>query len=220
MNFEIGNALRRSWMPAWIPVGVVAGLSLCVLHAPALAAQPEWPSGTYKYITIDQPVGDALKEFGRNIGIPVEVSKRVGGRLGAGMPIGTAREFLDWVCDRYGLVWYYDGSILHVAAVDEMRTEMVKLSAGDTKDVHRKLDSLGIADPRYPVRVSDAENVMSVSGPPAYVSAVKRSLGIMSGPVTSHIAREVDASSREIVPVRVFRGKRLAAENVPAGKSE
>lgn len=216
MDFGTGKAMRRSWAL----VGVAAGFSLCGLQFPTLASQPDWPSGTYKYITIDQSVSDALKEFGRNVGIPVEVSKHVGGRLNPGMPIGTAQEFIDWVCDRYGLVWYFDGSMLHIATAGEIRTEMFKLSAGDTKGVHQRLDALGIADPRYPIKVSDTEDVVSVSGPPAYVAAVKKSLGIMSGPVTSRIAREVDGSSQEVVPVRVFRGRHVAAENVPAGKRE
>ncbi|WP_244467963.1 type III secretion protein [Nitratireductor soli] len=216
MDFRTRVAVWRSWAL----ISFAAGFSLYTSQVPSLAAQPDWPSGTYKYITVDQPVGDALKEFGRNVGIPVEVSKQVGGRLSAGMPVGTAQEFLDWVCSRYGLAWYFDSSILHVATVGEMRTEIIKLGAEATKGVGRKLEDLGIADPRYPVRISEAENVISVSGPPAYVAAVKKSLGVVSGPATSRIAREVDASSREIVPVRVFRGKQVAAENVPAGKSE
>ena len=201
-------------------VGVVAGLCLCAQQVPSFASQPDWPPGTYKYITIDQPVGDALKEFGRNIGIPVEVSKEVGGRLSAGMPVGTAQEFIDWVCSRYGLAWYFDGSILHVATVGETRTEVLTLGAGETRGVGRKLEDLGIADARYPIRISPAENVISVSGPPAYVAAVKKGLGIMPGSATSRIARQVDAPPRKIVPVRVFRGKQMAAENVPAGKQE
>jgi type II secretory pathway component GspD/PulD (secretin) len=200
--------------------GLVAGVWLCALGPQVLAAEPKWPSGTYEYITIDQAVGDALREFGRNIGIPVRVSDRVRGRLNAGMPIGTAKEFLKWVCDRYGLVWYYDGSILHIATEGEVHTETFKLAVEDKSDLRKSLDTLGISDPRYPIQVSDTENVVSVSGPPAYVDAIKRTLGVLTGPPTAHIAREVDAPAEEVVPVRVFRGRRATAEAVPANKEQ
>lgn len=52
-----------------------------------MAAEPPLAAGSYKYITVDQSVNDALTEFGRNIGVPVQVSKLVKGRLSAGMPI-------------------------------------------------------------------------------------------------------------------------------------
>ena len=83
---------------------------------PALAAEPEWPEGPYKYITLDQSVPDALVEFGRNIGVPVKVSEQVKGRMGPGLPRGTARQFLDALSQRYGLVWHYDGSTMNVSA--------------------------------------------------------------------------------------------------------
>ncbi|WP_274425129.1 type III secretion protein [Chelativorans sp. YIM 93263] len=190
--------------------GFVLAACVCV-SAPVLAAEPEWPSGTYKYITIEQPVENALREFGRNVGMPVQVSEQVRGTLNHGMPRGTAQEFLEWICDRYGLVWYYDGTILHVAAEGEVRTEMVKLAAEDMQDVRLRLDGLGVSDPRYPIRLRD-ENILSVSGPPAYIGAVREALGLLSGPATSHIARETERSG----PVRVFRG-RSVAEVEPGG---
>ncbi|WP_295806547.1 type III secretion protein [uncultured Nitratireductor sp.] len=148
---------------------------------------------------------NALREFGRNVGIPVELSEQVRGTLNHGMPRGTAQEFLEWVCDRYGLVWYYDGSILHVAAEGEVHTEMMKLAVEDMHDVRARLGSLGISDPRYPIRLRD-ENILSVSGPPAYISAVKGALDLMAGPATSHVARKNKGSGT----VRVFRGRSVA----------
>ncbi|MCO0638306.1 hypothetical protein M8745_20435, partial [Lutimaribacter sp. EGI FJ00014] len=107
MNFTVGKMRHRHHRA----IGLLVGLWFCVAGIQAIAAEPEWPAGIYTYIPIDQRVSEALQEFGRNVGLPVRVSDRVEGRLSHGMPIGTAREFLTWICDRYGLVWYYDGAV-------------------------------------------------------------------------------------------------------------
>ena len=179
------------------------------------AAEPDWPAGPYRYIVVDQSVSDALQEFGRNIGIPVRVSEKVRGRLSAGMPVGTAREFLESVCQRYGLVWHYDGAALNIATDAEVQTAIVKLDADAASGAIAKLDRLGIADARFPIKVSEQDDVISVSGPPSYVALVKETLGVSSTP-----PYPTDAAGNRIVPVRVFRGKTSEALNVPSASSQ
>jgi type II secretory pathway component GspD/PulD (secretin) len=200
MNFSVGKRRQRHRRA----LGLFLSLWLCGAGVQATAAEPEWPTDTYKYIPIDQRVSEALQEFGRNIGLPVRLSDRIEGRLSHGMPIGTAREFLTWVCDRYGLVWYYDGVVLHIAAESELRTEMVKLATEEMRSMRARLDRVGISDPRFPIRLMEDDNLMSVSGPPAYIAAVKTALGLLS---------DGDGGVRSI---RVFRGKDVAATAVPA----
>ncbi|MCT7376840.1 type III secretion protein [Chelativorans salis] len=200
MNFTVGKMRHRHHRA----IGLLVGLWFCVAGIQAIAAEPEWPAGIYTYIPIDQRVSEALQEFGRNVGLPVRVSDRVEGRLSHGMPIGTAREFLTWICDRYGLVWYYDGAVLHIAAESELRTEMVKLATEEMRSMRARLERVGISNPRFPIRLMEDDNLMSVSGPPAYIAAVKKALGLLS---------EGDGGVRS---VRVFRGKDVAATAVPA----
>ena len=190
---------------------LVAGIALGPAASPAAAAEPHWPSGTYKYIAVDQPVADALTEFGRNIGIPVRVSKAVKGRLSAGMPVGSAEQFLEWVCNRYGLVWHFDGVAINVATEAEVQTEVLKLDANTASTAMERLETLGVADLRFPVKVSDKDDLVSVSGPPSYIALVKRTLGVP--------ARAADTGDK-VVPVRVFRGKQAEAQEVPAGKTK
>ncbi len=209
---ETCRAVRRSKTArtaVGIALGLAFGLSFGLASTPATAAEPNWPTGPYKYITVDQAVDEALIEFGKNIGIPVRVSKQVKGRLSAGMPVGTAREFLDWVCNRYGLVWHYDGSVINVAAEAEVETEMIKVDANTASSVTGRLATLGVSDPRYPIKVSEKDDVVSVSGPPSYVALVKKTLGVTS--------RQENGS---VVPVRVFRGRQAEAQNFPAGKPQ
>lgn len=194
---------------AWL----AAGISVHMVVLPAAAAEPKWPSGAYKYITVDQPVKDALIELGRNIGVPVNVSKVVKGRLGAGMPAGTAREFLDRLCKRHGLVWHFDGTALNVTVEAETRTEMIVLDADTASSAAERLKKLNVADSRFPVEISQKDGVASVSGPPSYVALVKKALAVSP-------ARALKTSEDRVVTVRVFRGKEMEAQNFPASKPQ
>src|SRR5499433_1883998 len=132
---------------------------------PAFGMEPQWPAGPYKYMVIDQDIKGVLTEFGRNVGVPVDLSDQVKGRLRGRLAVAPAREFLDKLCESYGLVWYFDGAVLHVSARAEVKTELINISRLPPGQVSEKLSALGIADPRYPVRTTPEVGVISVSGP-------------------------------------------------------
>ena len=211
----MGNATNRTGQRSSTVKAAVAFCALAMLAAPAGAAEPRWPNGTYKYITVDQTVSDALMEFGRNTGIPVRLSNMVKGRLTAELPVGTAREFLQNVCNRYGLVWYYDGAVLDIAAESEVRTEMIQLDANTASTAMARLDELGITDARYPIKVSEKNDLVSVSGPPVYLALVRKALGAPAAPPVQQAADGPNTAS-----VRVFRGRTADTETVPPGKKQ
>jgi type III secretion protein C len=173
------------------------------LVAPVRALEPKWPSGSYRYLVIDQDIKDALTEFGRNIDVPVDVSNQVKGRLHGQLPEATAKEFLNKLCESYGLVWYFDGATLHINAKTEVKTELINIGRLPVKNLTDELDTLGIADPRFPVRSTPDGGVISVSGPAPFIALVRQTVTAMAR-AASPVVRE-DKSDDEI-RVRVFRG--------------
>jgi type III secretion protein C len=167
----------------------------------ALAGEPKWPAGPYKYMVIDQDVKGVLTEFGRNIGVPIDLSDQVKGRLRGRLAVAPAREFLDNLCESYGLVWYFDGAVLHVNAKSEMRTELFTVGRLSPGEVSEKLTALGIADSRFPVRGTQDTSVVSVSGPPPFVSLVRQTLNRLAPPFPVR-----EDSHGDETRVRVFRG--------------
>jgi type II secretory pathway component GspD/PulD (secretin) len=159
---------------------LLAAAVLCACQIlPAQCLEPKWPAGPYRYVVIDQDIKGVLNEFGRNVGLPVQVSDLVKGRLRGRLPAGTAREFLDKLCDNYGLVWYFDGAVLHVSVNAEMKTELInlaRLTADELQSLPVKLEELGIADRRFPIRMAADTGLISISGPPAYVALVRDTL--------------------------------------------
>lgn len=191
-----------------------AGLAFALMSTSgATAAELKWPDGHYEYVVVDQAVRDVLIEFGRNIGIPVRVTSEVGGRVSGGMPQASAQDFLNDLCRRYGLIWHFDGSVLHVATEAEVRTEVFELGGNTPARAAERLDALGIADARFPVRFSHADNVVSVSGPPTYIRLVQEALGIE----TDRPAEEL--ISQKAAAVRVFRGRSAETERFEADQN-
>jgi type II secretory pathway component GspD/PulD (secretin) len=190
--------------------GLVFAASLASAGA-ALGAEPKWPSGPYKYLVIDQDIKGVLIEFGRNAGLPVDVSDEVKGRLRGQVAAATAtaREFLDSLCDSHNLIWYFDGAVLHVNAKAEIRTEVVSLGRLSLKEASEKLTALGVVDARFPVRSTDKASVISVSGPPKFVSMVQQAL---------RPAQQEPGSDE--AGVRVFRGGTVSTEPSAAGRSK
>jgi type III secretion protein C len=152
-------------------------------------------------MVIDQDIKGVLVEFGRNVSLPVDISDQVKGRLRGQLAMPTAREFLDNLCASYGLVWYFDGAVLHVNTKAEIRTELVSIGRLSPGAVGEKLNALGIADARFPVRSTQDAGVVSVSGPPPFVSLVRQTLTALAPP-----PRVKEDNHGDEIRVRVFRG--------------
>jgi type III secretion protein C len=111
------------------------------------------------------------------------------------------------VCDRYGLVWYYDGSTLNIVTEADLRTEIVEVDSEKLPDLAERLNRLGVSDSRFPLRISEKDRAVTISGPPSYIALVKQSVGL-GGSMTA--SREVN--------VRVFRGRTVDVQPVTSAK--
>ncbi|GJE06788.1 MULTISPECIES: hypothetical protein [Methylobacterium] len=177
---------------------------------PAGAAVLKLSDKPYSYTVIDQDLSAALQEFGSNVGIKVNISPEVKGRIQGRMPEGTAQAFLDRLATSYNLEWYFDGSVLFVTSAKESRTQLLVLSPIGYEDLTGALDALQISDARFPLRPSPGKAVVMVSGPPRYVALVEQTLaGLVAEeqarPKTGPAARKAPQAQKETV-LTVFRG--------------
>ena len=173
----------------------------------ARSAEPKWPPELYKYIVVDQDLRDVLVEFGRNIGVHAKISEAVAGRRvrGESTTVG-ARAFLARICGSYGLAWYFDGTVLHINAEGEIRTELFTLTYIRTDHLLERLNSLGVTDPRYPISTTGTVNVVSASGPPPFLSRVRQTVAALEKSMAPRHLREVIDGDE--TTVRIFRGNR------------
>jgi type II secretory pathway component GspD/PulD (secretin) len=182
----------------------------CISFIPnhsARSAEPNWPPQLYKYIVVDQDLRDVLIEFGRNIGVHTKISEAVAGRrVRSEFTAVGARAFLQRICSSYGLAWYFDGTVLHVNAEGEIRTELFTLVYIRADRLLERLNSLGVNDPRYPISTTGNISVVSASGPPPFLSLVRQTVAALEKSMAPRRIREV--TDGDETTVRVFRGNR------------
>lgn len=201
------TTLRRK-TGAWATQLVGSGLlCLAMSDLPLHAADGDWQHKPYHYVAIDQDLRNALLEFGRNLRIPVKLGAEVKGRLRAMPASGDARAFLDHLAQAHGLIWYFDGTSLHVDGQSTLQTELLALDGASPAQLDQMLRHLGFADSRFPLRSGGARGVISASGPPAYRNLVREALSqLKSGRDTAAAGRPAAAPTDAAAKVRVFRG--------------
>lgn len=153
---------------------VMMSVALSAATCPAVEARPEWSFAPYPYVVIAQDTRNVFAEFGRNMRVPVQVSKSVRGRIKGPLRGETAGDFLDMVADSGGLGWYFDGFVLHVCAQSEYVTRILDAGRSSGGRIVGQVRTLGLADGRFVLSPSADGRIVRVSGPPAYVGAVEQ----------------------------------------------
>ncbi len=174
-------ALARKLATAFVVAGWIWGLPLSLFPS-ALAAPLQLPEGIYPYSVLNQDVTAVLREFGQNLGLRVKLSTKVSGTVKGKLPRLQALEFLNHVCQMYGLEWYYDGAALHVSAVSEETTRFLPLHrALSLPALIESLKRLSFYDERYPIRADAGKASVIVTGPPVYTALVEQTLLMQGG---------------------------------------
>ncbi len=198
------SMLKRSHI--W--VFLTAALCLCQNSAANAKMQASWAEVPYKYIVVDQDIREILIEFGRNVKVPVKVSSAIAGQRIRGSVARSktqqAQQFLQNLCDGYGLIWYYDGSALHISSEQEFETELIRLRQTTPEEVRKQLDDLALSDPRFKINISKDGFMLTVSGPPAYRLLVRKAVSSLQRAEIFRPAKEVGMNDSS--DVRVFRG--------------
>lgn len=132
----------------------------------------------YDYVSVDQPVDEAIRFFALNLDIAADVAPGIKGRTIAGKtPRGLSRRaYLDYLAAEFRFVWYFDGTTLHVAPSSSVQTEVFSLENNDGARIMSALSRIGLYQPKFRHRYDLKGKIFMVSGPPAYVSEVKKTI--------------------------------------------
>ena len=203
--FRISRRSSRTSSSLWWAKSGAFGLAaVSALLLPTLTAsgRPSWFARPFQYVVINQDVRGVLTEFGRNMGVPMILSDKVGGRVRGEVvertkSQQTAGEFLNRLAEANGLTWYFDGSILYVSVDQEFSTQLIEVGSLTSDAIVAELRRLILMDDRFSVRSAGNAGLISVSGPPAFVAIVRQVIEKLRppAPVAGDDPR-----------VRVFRG--------------
>jgi type III secretion protein C len=174
---------------------MVAMIAVYGMADHALGAELPGAQQPLAYYVVDQDVAGVVTGIAAQLGVRAEVSNKVQGQVHGRLPAGSVRETLDRLGALYGFDWYFDGRTLFATGTQEAEARVMPLGAVPAGDLLQTLAAFGIADPRWPVRVSQFGDMAYVSGPPRFVG--------MTANVLSALAQRAHAG---IAEVHVFRG--------------
>jgi len=142
-----------------------------------------------------------FREYGRQLGVIVQLSDEVHGRVRNLSSDSTARDFLDRLATAHDLVWYFDGSILHVATTAEVVMRALPAEGVPLDQLNSVLAERISTDPRLGLRPGPDRDLIYVTGPASYISFVEQ---------TADTLREPPAKQVGPVKVHIYRGGKLS----------
>lgn len=154
-------------------------LGLTLPAWPAAAAAPPWPEASYAYYAQDDSLRGVIEAFAQAFGIRGEITRAVGGTVTGRLFADSPGAFLDQLAKAYGIVWYYHDGTLHVSAAAESTRVPIELAEEDIPALRGALEGLGILDDRFGWGELPDRGLVIVSGPPAYVALVRRTVELL-----------------------------------------
>lgn len=209
-NRNNGQPARRT--ARFCSVSFLSGIiALAMPGANSSAAPLSLPDAPYNYTVLDQELQAALQEFGSNLGIKVNVSSEVRGRIQGRLPNLHPRAFLDRLAAMFNLEWYYDGQVLYVSSVREAQSRLLVLAPIGFDQFKTTLDALKVADERFAVTPAPGNGLVLISGPPRFIALTEQTLAglIAEDKARPRPAPQQPSPARETV-LNVFRGAHVS----------
>jgi type III secretion protein C len=142
----------------------------------AHAGPPPWASAPYSYYADNAQLTTVLREFASSFSLSLQLSPQVQGTVNGRFNAQSPTEFLDRLGSVYGLNWFTHAGTLFVSRTTEMDTRSITAGGSSIAAVRQALTSLGVLDTRFGWGELPEQGVALVSGPPAYVNLVERTM--------------------------------------------
>ena len=139
-------------------------VSLTLLAVTATAAPGiTWRTPDYSVLAEAVPASELLRTFATRQGITLQISDQATVKISGDFQKIPTRQFLDAVCEAGELLWFWDGSRLHIDAAAEGQTRLLNVEALTPEQAVGVFQSLGFE-----------------SGPAARVFAVRGVAGVIT----------------------------------------
>ncbi len=173
------HVLRHALRAPLLRLMLAATLALSPLTGAAATPAP-WPNAAFSYLATNETLEHVLTEFGRTFGLRVELTQGVIDhrvRLNGNITTASPDEFLNRLSMSHGAQWFMHGGVLHVSLTSDGVTRV--LPAPGVAGIRQALSSLGVVDARFGWADLPERSAVMVSGPPAYVELVARTLSTL-----------------------------------------
>lgn len=143
-------------------LSLLASLTLLTAAASAAPGLP-WRTPDYSVQADSVPAADLLRTFATRQGVSLQISDQSTVKVSGDFQKIPSRQFLDAVCEAGELLWFWDGSRLHIDAAADGQTRLLNVEAITPEQALAVFQSLGFE-----------------SGPAARVVAVRGVAGVVT----------------------------------------
>jgi type III secretion protein C len=152
--------------------GVTAAWVL-MAHKPVLGADVPWRKSNFTYLTRGESLRDFFRQFGASQGLTVVVDPAVEDSLVGNFNM-SPQNMMETLAIQHGLIWYYDGSVMHIYLASQAVSKTIRLNYGTVSQLRQTLTRLNIVDKRYPLTYDVQTNTAIVSGPKRMVELIEQ----------------------------------------------
>ena len=146
-----GNGCARRAMGALRGWAAGAVLGSFLLGGAVSAAPIPFKDKQVDLTAREEPIALFMQDFFGGMDLPVSVSPSVKGTINGAFK-GPADKVLNKVLRSFGLMTYYDGSVVHVYTPDEVGTRMFTVPAGSAANVVAMARNMWLTDARNTLR--------------------------------------------------------------------
>ncbi|MEM8948515.1 MAG: hypothetical protein AAGA21_02945 [Pseudomonadota bacterium] len=193
---------------AMIKKHIASIAALCAVFALAPAMKNEavadggegsklgWLQEDYPYLVVDQALSDTLSEFGRNLGVAIDVSNAVDGRVRHYRHNGSSGEFLKKLASEHRFDWVFDQGRLFISSSAEKVDRSWPAGAEAFDAARSALSDADIHDPRYPIGFDSDRGELNLSAPPRYMALAAPLIDRMLAPKPTQAVNVIHGRAR------------------------
>lgn len=147
-------------------------LSLLLAGNAAIAAPVPWKSDNYSHFSDQEPLPELLKTLASLQDLPIVVSPKVKEVVSLHLQNRKPQEIFNELVKNYGLIWYYDKEALFVYKEEEVQSASVSMKKMSPQEFTNALKRLEVLEERFQWQISEVDNIIYLTGPERFVSAV------------------------------------------------
>ncbi|XVJ70511.1 MAG: type III secretion system outer membrane ring subunit SctC [Rhizobacter sp.] len=155
--------------------------SLAMLNSALANAVPWQGEKMFRYNAQNKPIKEMLRDLATSHGVTAVIDAEIEATVNGTFNL-TPQSMLDLLAVKNGLVWYFDGTVLHIQRAESSVTEIVRLRGGNSSRVLNGLTDLNVVDRRFPITYDNRKNVLKVTGPKPYVDIIRDSVRALDDP--------------------------------------
>ncbi|MDR2812685.1 MAG: hypothetical protein LBB05_02800 [Puniceicoccales bacterium] len=127
----------------------------------------------YYHFAKDQDLKELIRNFFSMQSMDVIVSDNIGDMVNGKFSDVTPRQFWKDIVNAYGLVWFFDGSMMYAYKSNEVTSTVYQMSRDEMRTLVKVITQLGWLSSNVTFRPLETAGILVVSGPPKLMSLLQ-----------------------------------------------